>query len=209
MAIRLFISSLLLLLFSCADDNSQITQVKANETPEVLVEEIKDVQGKLIKRITYKPDEFGDTGKIEANFLNGKLHGEYLRWYPSGNKEMQINYSNGKLNGIALVWFENTLKEFEMNFVQDTLNGLSQSWWNDYKHSKHYELNYKMGNIEGDFFMTDIYGYECKGKFEDEKFISNTSPTFYIDIDIDILESFYDRLYGTDLLGNRKERIEF
>ena len=108
---------------------------------------------------------------------------------------------------MALVWFENTLKEFEMNFVHDTLHGLSQSWWNDDIHSKHYELNYKMGNIQGDFFMIDILGDEYKGKFEDGKFISNTSSTD--DFNIDMLESFYDRLYGTDLLGNRNETLEF
>ena len=64
-----------------------------------------------------------------------------------------------------------------------------------------------MGSLQGDFFMNDILGNQYRGKFDDGKFISNTSSIN--DFNIEMLESFYDRLFGTDILGKRKELLEF
>ncbi len=87
-----------------------------------------------------------DTSSIE-NYLNGKEHGEWLRFYESKKLREKRYFVNGQKTGIYLTWWENGNKQMDYQFVNDEYEGTCREW--NEKGMLNKEMNYKKGHEDG------------------------------------------------------------
>ena len=83
-----------------------------------------------------------------------------VRYFQTGNKEMEGHFKNGRKEGTWTFWFENGKRQSENNFRNDLRDGKSTVWReNGYKY---YEGTYSMGKLHGTWIFYDTDGRRIK-----------------------------------------------
>lgn len=97
---------------------------KCGRGKEAIVEiEYKDGK-QIFRRVFYKTGE-----KLsETNYVNGRKHGKYLKWYRNGNLHSEINYDDGKYHGKTKEWWKNGKPRGETDLVNGVFHGSYTTW---------------------------------------------------------------------------------
>jgi len=97
---KLFLLSVLLILFACSSEKMNFSQLQDRNGLYYLVNEDKPYSGEVVSYINGK-SEF--EGKIEK----GLRVGTWVYYYPSGQKKMEGSYKEGLKDGNWTTWKEN------------------------------------------------------------------------------------------------------
>lgn len=76
---------------------------------------------------TYYRDD-GKTVLQTKNYLNGELHGPWVRWHSPDQMEMQAEYRHNKLEGTHKAWYPNGQPSAVQNFKDGKLHGDVIRW---------------------------------------------------------------------------------
>jgi antitoxin component YwqK of YwqJK toxin-antitoxin module len=87
-----------------------------------------------------------DTAVIE-NYVNGREHGEWRKYYPSKKLKEVRHFNNGQKTGELIAWWENGNKQLQYYFVADEYEGTCKEWSETGFLNK--IMNYKKGHEEG------------------------------------------------------------
>lgn len=68
-----------------------------------------------------------DTLEI-VSYLNGKEHGEWLKFYPNHQLRERRYFNNGQKTGQMLTWWENGKKQIDYYFLNDEYQGTCKEW---------------------------------------------------------------------------------
>ena len=62
-----------------------------------------------------------DNGKLgmAGSYYKGLMHGDWVWWYPSGNKKRYTQYKNGFKHGKNIYYYPNGKKKIEMIFYEN------------------------------------------------------------------------------------------
>ena len=82
-----------------------------------------------------------------AQFIEGKLDGQWNVWHENGQKEFERTFKGGKEEGIQTFWYKNGQKRSEINYKDDNRHG-SYSYWHE-NGQKASELSYNCGKLHG------------------------------------------------------------
>ena len=67
-----------------------------------------------------------------GGYKKGKVHGKFITFYKSGNKESEIYYKNGKVAGPIIKWYKNGNIEYEIEKIIDNKeHGKCRTWYKD------------------------------------------------------------------------------
>lgn len=77
----------------------------------------------LVKRLDYN-----DGGWCEQEYEDGKLHGRWTVYYPSGNKNWERQYQRGRQEGYERNWDEQGCLREEKAYHLGVLHGLWREW---------------------------------------------------------------------------------
>jgi antitoxin component YwqK of YwqJK toxin-antitoxin module len=80
-------------------------------------------------------------------YLNGKEHGTWFKYYPSGKLQEQREFENGKKTGIYMSWWPSGNKQTYCLLKNDEYEGVSREWTDSGMLVK--EMNYHKGQEEG------------------------------------------------------------
>lgn len=92
---------------------------------------------------------FRSNGELKSSmvYLNDKLHGEKIEYFPDGSFKSLYTYSNGIKNGPFTDWNENGLKKQKGTYKNEKLDGTYFRWFN---HGEYSSITmYKDGAIHG------------------------------------------------------------
>jgi antitoxin component YwqK of YwqJK toxin-antitoxin module len=87
-----------------------------------------------------------DTVEI-ASYREGREHGEWVKFYPSGKIKEKRFFDDGQKIGEYLAWWENGNRQLHYFFEADEYEGTCKEWNIDGKLVK--VFNYKKGHEEG------------------------------------------------------------
>jgi len=59
---------------------------------------------------------------------NGKQHGTWTHWYPSGQVHVRRNYEAGKYHGLTELWFENGQMRSQNNYQHGVRHGVARGF---------------------------------------------------------------------------------
>ena len=137
---------ILLSLAACTDENINSSKgISASLTGSFVIAEDSVILRQNQGLVYYKKKPF--TGTTIAK-------------YPNGKNARSIDYVNGKKHGKYCKWFDNGLKSFEANYENGKQHGITQSWWrNDKLRTK---SNYKKGIPHGE----QLQWYKSGAKFK-------------------------------------------
>ena len=100
----------------------------------------------------------------EGNLKDGKLDGEWIEYYSSGQILIKENYKNGVKDGSYSFWYENGNKRVETTFSDNKYDGLHNLYFNN--GSKRQEMTYKDGKENGTWKMwSEDQELEIEGTF--------------------------------------------
>ncbi len=87
------------------------------------------------------------TLSFQSEYVHGKLHGETRTWWLNGNLRSTSNFDNGIAHGTQEQWYENgaKFKRIQLNFGVE--EGIQQTWRENGKLYNNYEA--KAGRIFG------------------------------------------------------------
>lgn len=149
--------------------------------------------------------------KVEAQYKDNFLNGNYKEYYQNGNLAVEENYKNGKLEGIKKVYFENGNIEWEAIYKEGVEDGLHKKYSG--KGILLLEAYFKNGKQDG---LTKSY-YEdglLESKQEYKNDIPNGKALFYytngqlkMDAIVDNDETIYYKKY--DEQGNLLKEWRF
>jgi antitoxin component YwqK of YwqJK toxin-antitoxin module len=100
-------------------------------------------------------DEQGRLRRVEQ-FVSGKLNGEVVTYYPSGQVADRDEFSNGLLHGQSRSWFTNGILKSEANYVNGLAEGRMFHYYSTGK--KEYEGPVKKGERHGTWFHFNTDG---------------------------------------------------
>ena len=80
--------------------------------------------------LTLDPDE-GLGPRYQWYYVDGKVDGVAIGWWPSGMLKQKRTYIDGVLNGKWTYWYENGQKKFERNMRGGVRNGKCITWIDD------------------------------------------------------------------------------
>ena len=187
--IRLIIFILITSLIACSNDN-EVTKDKITYRNQLVFYEGEPYTG-----IVYDYFEDGKTHRSAISFKNGKLDGQTLEWYESGqlkgegnakdgiaegksiywyengNKMGEENYHNNKKHGKFTIWFEDGNIKSETSYTNDKINGISTTYYLD--GAKQSEINYIRGRQIG---TVKVWDKEGNITFEDYTPASTENP---------------------------------
>jgi antitoxin component YwqK of YwqJK toxin-antitoxin module len=91
---------------------------------------------------------YTSTDTIElSSYRNGKEHGEWKKFYPSGKLKEKRFFENGQKTGEYIAWWENGNKQLHYFFAADEYEGTCKEWNAEGNLAK--IMNYKRGHEEG------------------------------------------------------------
>ena len=70
-----------------------------------------------------------DSIASKKTYVNGKKHGLFVKWYPSGVMSFQVNYHMGKQHGKKYTWWKNNNLRSESNFVYGVAEGIQMQYY--------------------------------------------------------------------------------
>lgn len=91
-------------------------------------------------------DASTDTAEL-SSYQHGKEHGEWKKYYPSGEIKERRFFEQGQKKGEYMAWWENGNKQLHYFFEADEYEGICKEWNAEGKLVK--ILNYKRGHEEG------------------------------------------------------------
>lgn len=97
-------------------------------------------------RLFYLFDASKDTAAL-ISYLDGKEHGEWKKFYLSGNLKESRFFEHGQKTGEYRAWWENGNKQLSYFFRADEYEGTCREWNEDGKLVK--VFNYQKGHEEG------------------------------------------------------------
>ena len=133
-----------LFLLSCGGSSSGgNSEVSGPGIPEgAITEPYDDGSGLILVSINNASGELAAQG----NYLNGKKHGNWTEFHPSGLISTVVHYENGKREGLSIV-VDNTGQVLEStNYHNDEKHGMSKTYVRNRVKS---ESPYVEGKIEG------------------------------------------------------------
>ena len=86
---------------------------------------------------------------VEANYVNGQLHGPRNSWYQNGKKQEETLYANGKREGNTVWYFEDGKKSVEYAYLNGNRNGPMKTFHKAEVLAS--EGNYKDNELDGYF----------------------------------------------------------
>ncbi len=138
---------LLILSVSC-------TSAKKERLVNLDTENIRHINGKcsvndtLFSGTLYRLyPESADT-VLTQQYINGKRHGMWRKYYKDGRIKEQRFFKNGKKEGKLMVWWPNGRAKLIYNFRNDVYEGTNRAWNRDGLLIK--EMNYEDGHEKGE-----------------------------------------------------------
>ncbi|RIJ42904.1 toxin-antitoxin system YwqK family antitoxin [Pontibacter oryzae] len=118
-----------------------------NATPLHLGEGLLLVNGKPFSGKLYTLFESSrDTAEL-TSYQNGKEHGEWKKFYPSGQLRERRFFEQGQKTGEYIAWWENGKKQLHYFFKDDEYEGSCKEWNEEGRLVK--AMHYKNGHEEG------------------------------------------------------------
>jgi len=104
-----------------------------------------------------------DFKKSEINYKNGIQHGSFKSYNEQGYVTVDSNYKDGKLEGLSTSYAGGSQtkapwKTQEIPYKNGKINGLVTTYRSDATQTKHTEINYKNGIIDGEYIQYDMWG---------------------------------------------------
>jgi hypothetical protein len=90
----------------------------------------------------------------KVDLVNGKFHGQFIRWWENGQKHQEKNYINGKLDGKWTDWWADGRVFFEKNYKDGNLVSETNYMYHDNLQIKSI-INSKGNNLDG---KTTLWG---------------------------------------------------
>ncbi len=91
---------------------------------------------------------YSENFKVESiQFVNGKRHGIYQKWFPDGSLSFEAYYANGLQHGKAKSWWKNGNLRSEANYTNGIVNGIQKQWYKS--GAKFKEMTIVNGKEEG------------------------------------------------------------
>lgn len=143
-----------LLFLGCRDQSAKTVGTQQEGLIEVLSDSLKLIPEKGL--VYYQGQPFSGISidyynhGIRANqieYLNGKKHGYYRKWFPSGVLSFESAYKNGKKHGQTRSWWKNKNLRSESNFVDGIASGPQWQWYKS--GAKFKRINLVNGKEEG------------------------------------------------------------
>ncbi len=103
-------------------------------------------QGKPFSGTAITYNEIG-TIVVSTDYLNGKKHGWYKKWFDDGMLSFEANYRDGKRHGITKSWWKNGNIRSESKFEDGIAEGVQMQWYKS--GAKFKRINLKDGKEEG------------------------------------------------------------
>lgn len=104
----------------------------------------------------------------EGSVIDGKPHGIWKNYYPSGNIQSIIRYREGMVNGQCIFYYDDhrQLIKAEVPFIEDKIDGLYKEYYMNGQIKA--SLNFVENVISGDAgFFYDRGKLKAKGKYKD------------------------------------------
>jgi antitoxin component YwqK of YwqJK toxin-antitoxin module len=142
MSLQVFKKSIVLLsilsfVFGCQKRNEVSEQssvvipdveVSSQDTTLSLQQGILFSKGKTYSGFVIEKYENGQIG-TKMGYLNGKLEGNQVKFYPDGSKMEERFYKDNRKNGTHLGWWQNGKKKFEYIIKDDVPTGEHHEWY--------------------------------------------------------------------------------
>jgi len=84
---------------------------------------------------------------VSTDYLSGKKHGLYKKWFDDGTLSFETNYQDGKRHGTTKSWWKNGKIRSESNFENGIAEGAQMQWYRS--GAKFKRINLKGGKEEG------------------------------------------------------------
>ncbi|MEO9531128.1 MAG: hypothetical protein ABJG68_06445 [Crocinitomicaceae bacterium] len=81
---------------------------------------------------TFKTDPGGNILAYN-NFLDGRMHGEQTKYYPTGELKEKVQYTFGKADGYSTLYYKSGQKMSEMKFDDGTVIDTAKTWHSEGK----------------------------------------------------------------------------
>ncbi|MBD1397688.1 toxin-antitoxin system YwqK family antitoxin [Pontibacter sp. JH31] len=118
-----------------------------NATPLRLDNGLLLVKGKPFSGKLYTLFESSTDTAEFISYQNGKEHGEWKKFYPSGQLRERRFFEQGQKTGEYIAWWENGKKQLHYFFEEDEYEGACKEWNEDGRLVK--AMHYKNGHEEG------------------------------------------------------------
>jgi hypothetical protein len=128
----------------------ELERAKGCESWEQLQEVIADNFWWCIDKEILLPNGYYKTNRYEITIVNGKLEGEYKRWFESsGQLNIHWTYKDGKEHGEFKSWYPNGQPCVHCTYKNGELEGEYKSWYDNGQLYIH--CTYKNGELEGEY----------------------------------------------------------
>lgn len=151
---------LFICFFSCKKNTSSTSENKTNLYEiSIIKKEIHTDSLKLIpsKGLVFYQDKpfsgtaltYNNTGKtiVSTDYLKGKKHGLYKKWFDDATLSFEANYQDGKRHGNTKSWWKNGNIRSDSNFENGIAQGVQMQWYQS--GAKFKRINLKDGKEEG------------------------------------------------------------
>ena len=155
---KLVLALSIVLFFSCENKQEKkstaISAVKEIVLTEVLKSEL--INNPNIGLVFYKNEPFTGVSILnysngikaeEIQYLKGKKHGSFKKWYQDGTISFESLYENGLQNGTTKSWWKDGKIRSEANHINGKVNGVQKQWYKEGILFK--EINIVNGKEEG------------------------------------------------------------
>ena len=71
----------------------------------------------------------GTKKATQIDYLKGKKHGFYRKWFDNGVLSFESEYLDGKKHGYTKTWWANSNMRSEANFEKGIANGVQKEWY--------------------------------------------------------------------------------
>jgi len=151
---------LIICFFSCEKNTSSTSANKPNSDKisttkkEIYTDSLTLIPAKGLAFYQDKPfsgtaltyNEAGTT-IVAIDYLNGKKHGWYKKWFSDGTLSFAAKYHDGKRHGTTKSWWKNGNIRSESDFENGIAEGVQMQWYQS--GAKFKRINLKDGKEEG------------------------------------------------------------
>lgn len=136
--------------------DGKLNEINNFEYGNKISDEVYNVEGNLFEEIKYSFNEpefirnlthFNNKLYTKLPYLNGVVHGSYVKYDFYGNKEQEGNYLNGKANGKWTWYYPDGAIESEGEFLNGEYHGKKINYFKNGKVEDTYF--YQFGKLEG------------------------------------------------------------
>ena len=134
---KYFFFIVVLLQFGCDHNSSLSTNEDSSVSLPIVAEDSLTLVPEL-GLVLYKDQPFSGTSisyfsnRVKArtiDYLAGKKHGYYRKWFESGQLSFESAYTHGKKHGVTKSWWANGNVRSASNFEHGVAQGLQLQWY--------------------------------------------------------------------------------